>query len=239
MKIIKNHSEDMSSSSSMRTHDVYFIPSGDVVFLVENRMFKVHSYFFSRESVYFYNLLRGQPYRDPIAGLPHISYFKVDTASAAEFTQFLWVFYDPAYKRETTVPHWSVILKFAKCWGFANIEALAIYELEKRDIEPIEKISLYNIHNLSSGMLLPSYVALVRRQASLTAEEGEKLGLEVVIKVGHMREDVMKMSIEKGKWATEGSTLEESEVVTVIKQILSPPDDTAHRPEFQPARQCQ
>ncbi|KAI9430411.1 hypothetical protein H4582DRAFT_1824213, partial [Lactarius indigo] len=127
-----------------RRHHLYDLPSADAVVTVKNCEFRIHSYFFTRESPYFRRLWRvaGSTTETPIdltneesitakddtAVKPYRATF--DDVTTEEFTLLLWVFYNPTFSiYEATTREWTLILRLSQKWELASVEALCWREL--------------------------------------------------------------------------------------------------------------
>ena len=113
-------------------HHQYYLPGGDLFILIDNTLFRVHKYFFERESKTFFT----QPYMDPNADVPLGDYgfhpIIIHDVEIAEFEQFLWVFYNPRLSiYENTTENWLHITRLATLWGFEEVLVLALRERHK------------------------------------------------------------------------------------------------------------
>ncbi|KAG2098758.1 uncharacterized protein F5147DRAFT_839599 [Suillus discolor] len=168
-------------------HPEYYLRDGNINFLVEGTLFRVHRHFFERESQFFIQEFA----RAPQGGTSDTSAFRLDGVTAADFTKFLWVWYSPSYRRGSLSEpkeHWLTILELSTRWQFLDLKKLAIDELEKLDIEPIEKITTYNRHNIDKLLLLPAYKLLCKRTTRITDEEGEQLKIPTLLRIFEARE---------------------------------------------------
>ncbi|KAL5483252.1 hypothetical protein ACEPAI_8482 [Sanghuangporus weigelae] len=178
---------------TIRRHQEYYIDSGDVVFVVESQLFKVHSYFFVRESTKFRDMLcmparSGTMLRGSSDSYP----VELRDISAKEFCRFLWVFYNPDYSYEATVNKWASILRLAHLWKFPKVKDLAVREMDKLDIAPVDKAVMAREFQVdpSRRWLETAYAALGAREQPLTKEEGLRLGLDVVLHLAEVRERI-------------------------------------------------
>ncbi|KLO19848.1 hypothetical protein SCHPADRAFT_43214 [Schizopora paradoxa] len=185
---ITNSFDESMAPEKVRRHRKYYIPSGDVVFMVENTLFRVHHYFFIRESTYFQKTVFTSsdiPYSSSDAH-PII----ISDATTTEFARLLWVFYNEDYSFEATADIWCSILRVAHKWGFDKVKGLAVKELEKTQMSPVDKAILARDCEVGNGWLLTAYAELGAREAPLTVEEGQKLGLNAVIQLAEVREKI-------------------------------------------------
>ncbi|KAF8549179.1 hypothetical protein OG21DRAFT_625975 [Imleria badia] len=182
--------------SSMKRHQDYYLRDGNICFLVESTLFRLHKYFFERESDYFRDRLG--PSSEGEVGSPDSPYIIHDTKTD-DFADFVWVFYNPAYSySKQTKEKWLTILRLATQWRFAEIRNLAIRHLEKVKLEPIEKITMYKRYLVDSELLLPSYMALCTSPTLPSPEEGRILTLDTVLKLASARERVLLRASELG-----------------------------------------
>jgi hypothetical protein len=88
----------------------------------------------------------------------------------------------------TTVDEWTSILNLAAKWRFESIKDLAIRQLALIG-SPIDKIVLGQRHGVTSW-LLDSYRAICERSDALTLDEANRLGMENVVKISSVRQDI-------------------------------------------------
>jgi len=157
---------------------------------VENYLFRIHRFFFERESAYFRLRLEktSHPDRDP-PGSSESNPLVLDGATSDAFACFLWVFYNPKYSVYKATPEqWSAILELAQKWGFRQVEELCIRELERLTLSHVDRIHIYQQHNLDQSLLLDSFESLTTRDDPIDVEEGMKLGLRTSLQIACARE---------------------------------------------------
>ncbi|KAI0300452.1 hypothetical protein B0F90DRAFT_1629573 [Multifurca ochricompacta] len=179
-----------SATVPLMRHRSYFIHEGDVTFKVENFIFRVHRYFFTRESAHFRSLLSSStiPGQDA-PGSSEADPVVLDDATSEAFACFLWVFYNPQYSiYKATADQWSSILHLAQKWAFKYVEELCIRELEKLDLSPVDRIHIYQLHGLDPTLLVDSFSTLTTRDEPIGLEEGGKLGLRISLQIARARE---------------------------------------------------
>ncbi|KAJ7686831.1 hypothetical protein B0H17DRAFT_873842, partial [Mycena rosella] len=163
-------------------HKDYFLSGGDLHIIAEDREFRVHRYFFERDSAKFRALLASPSPGQPKQGSSHLTAIKLQNVTAKDFETFLWVFYNPTYSLyEATVTDWSCILHLGYDWQFAEVEKLAVRELEKMPMSVVDRIALYQQHHVSEDLLIPHYAALCTRGHPLDLAESEQLGMATVV----------------------------------------------------------
>ncbi|KAF9525019.1 hypothetical protein CPB83DRAFT_897424 [Crepidotus variabilis] len=185
-------------SSQYERHHKYYIETADLHLVAENIVFRVHGYFFSRESPIFHRRMNptspgdtkeGSSEEDPV--------FLDDTPE--EFEKLLWVFYNPRYSiYEGTLDQWSVILRLADKYNFEEVKDLAVREMHKKpELTVVEKMGLYQKYRVPEKYLVPLYAELCERENPLAEEEGEVLGAKAAVLVGGMRERLRVEILEK------------------------------------------
>ena len=124
-----------SPTPVIRNHRTYYLPGGDLFVQVDSTLFRVHSYFFTRESNLWRNLLgttaRGQTANNPIDLVQQMP--SIPTSTAETFANFLWVFYNPQYSIYDGIEEetWHTIHDHALCWQFEEITQLCWREIHK------------------------------------------------------------------------------------------------------------
>jgi len=171
----------------MVRHPQYYIRDGNITFLAEGVLFRVHKYFFERESESFRtSFAPSGEIKDDEAS--DTNPYKLDVKSE-DFAQFLWVWYNPKYTYSRQGKNaWLTILQLANRWGFPEVRQLAIRQLEDLQLQPVEKIATYKKYNVDNELLLPSYMALCRSPTLPSPSDGQVLTMETVLKLADARE---------------------------------------------------
>ncbi|KAI0254405.1 hypothetical protein BJV78DRAFT_1121158 [Lactifluus subvellereus] len=178
------------NSQRVVRHAEYYIHGGDVIFLVESNLFRVHRYFFTRDSAFFRDKL---PYPPPAGELTKggsdSNPLVLEDALQVDFERFLWVFYNPKYSLyNANAEEWTSILRLAHQWEFVEVKSLALRELERLEIPPLRKIVIYHSYAIDRNLLQAAYTALTVRDGPITIEEGRELGLETALQLARARE---------------------------------------------------
>ncbi|KAJ4483884.1 hypothetical protein J3R30DRAFT_3328897 [Lentinula aciculospora] len=179
----------------------FFLTGGDLHFVVQEYRFRVHSYFFTRESQHFRQRLAISDAFDLQGnGSSMSSAILLDDydITAEDFESFLKVFYNPRYSfYDLERPHeeWASVLKLSNLWDFPNVKELAIKELEKLDIPLVDRIVLYQDHQVDSELRLPLYAQLASREATLDHDESTRLGFRTAIVIFQARERLHSLAI--------------------------------------------
>jgi hypothetical protein len=89
---------------------------------------------------------------------------------------------------KASIGEWTSVLKLAHRWQFVEVKSLAVRELERLDIPPLQKIVIYHNYAIDRNLLQAAYTALTIRDAPITIEEGRELGLEIALQLASARE---------------------------------------------------
>lgn len=211
----------------------YYLQGGDVVFRVEHNLFRVHRYFFTRDSAYFREKLPHPPPPGEFTkGSSDNNPFVLEDALIVDFERLLWVFYNPKYSiYEGDVDQWSSILHLAHKWEFVEVLAFSLRELEELEMPALQKIILYHTHDISRNLLQSAYTALVVRDDPISIAEGWQLGLETALLFARAREIARAPSKRSGNTHSHIS-LPNHELDALVRDLfhLSLPEGSVQRP---------
>ncbi|KAI6046309.1 hypothetical protein EDC04DRAFT_1682231 [Pisolithus marmoratus] len=197
-------------------HSQYYLRDGNVAFVAEKQLFRVHRYFFERESQFFCNYFTTSEESDGTDDKP----FVLDIKSE-DFTKFLWVWYNPRYRyggqpKET----WLTIITLAARWGFESMRELAISQLERFPMSPVDKIAIYKEHKIDKRLLIPSFVDLCKSPTLPSPADAQRLQLETVLRLAAARERALLRAAESGCLSPTSSVLEDGELATIISDVF-------------------
>jgi hypothetical protein len=191
-----------SVENSLRHRGGYYIEGADLIIRVENTLFRVHRYFFTRDSAFFRDKLPQPPSSGDFTGTQGSSDkipLVLDDASKVDFERLLWVFYNPKYSLyDADVDEWTSILKLAHQWDFIEVKQLAIRELEALSIPSIQKVVLYQTYEVNKDLLQPAFIALATRDDPITIDEGREIGLETALQLARARE-LARLPVASGR----------------------------------------
>jgi hypothetical protein len=86
----------------------------------------------------------------------------------------------------TTKAEWTSVLRLSHKWRFASMHALAVQRLSALTT-PVDRVVLGKRYG-AGHWLKPAYQAICEREEWLSESEGERLGLQDVLKIGHARQ---------------------------------------------------
>ncbi|KAF8648540.1 hypothetical protein AX16_006244 [Volvariella volvacea WC 439] len=205
----------------LKRHPKYYICTGDIHFLAGNVLFKVHSYFFERESQLFRERINAMAPSTPgMRGPDDVSDLVLDVSPEC-FAKFLDIFYNPNYTIYVfTVHDWADILDQAYRWGFDRVKDLAIRELEKIECPTVDRLALYEKYGANPEIAVPLYVSLVLRIETISIEESMLLGIRATVFIFHAREKLYAILAKKGLKEPPVPFPEEASLYNLIRQFL-------------------
>ncbi|KIK44513.1 hypothetical protein CY34DRAFT_79692 [Suillus luteus UH-Slu-Lm8-n1] len=200
-------------------HKDYYIRGGDMTVLVENHLYRIHSHFFERESLFFRQKFQSAEGEE--RGSSDNNAYTLDDVKSEDFARFLWVFYNPKYSLyEAPLETWLSILHLANRWSFCNVKELTVRELEKLQIEPVDKIAIYHEYSINKIFLIPAYIAVCKRDKPLTFSEGMQLGMETVLRVADARERARQRAAESGIRSPTFDDFDDIEMESMVKEVF-------------------
>ncbi|KAF9445071.1 hypothetical protein P691DRAFT_710960 [Macrolepiota fuliginosa MF-IS2] len=172
----------------------YNLPNGDLYFRVEQTIFCVHSYFFTRESPYYRERMAGGDCARVHDGRSNVTAIPVHDTSVEDFHHFLWVFYNPEFAYSAPASVWQTILTLSSQshWDFPKVHALALSHLENINLPLVDRITLYRDCSVSIEHLIPLYTELCLREEPIVLEEAVRLGWELSNLVYRVRERLLR-----------------------------------------------
>lgn len=206
--------------------------------LVENHLYRIHSHFFERESLFFRQKFQSAEGEE--RGSSDNNAYTLDDVKSEDFARFLWVFYNPKYSLyEAPLETWLSILHLANRWSFCNVKELTVRELEKIEIEPVDKIAIYHEYGINKLFLIPAYLAVCKRDKPLSFAEGTQLGMETVLRVADARERVRQYAAESGIRSPTFDDFEDRDIESIVREVFgitpqstSPIPQTSHSPSY-------
>lgn len=121
---------------------------------------------------------------------------------------------------DADVETWKTILHLANKLQFHEVKEFAIRELHtKKELPLVEKMALYQHHQVDRRHLVPLFAELVSRDTALTLEESQILGTESTFLVYSARERVRSPTSD-GERSPLPSEVEEKDVYNSIERLL-------------------
>ncbi|KAF9016109.1 hypothetical protein BDZ89DRAFT_994726 [Hymenopellis radicata] len=197
-----------------------------VVFLVENRLYKVPRYYFANYSEIFgstFDLPQGSASPE---GQSDDHPFKLHGLTCSEFDSLLRVIYPMNTHAQLysclTFEDWTSILKLSTMWGMSDIRQLAVDNLSKcmalrRD--PVEYIVLAKAYEVVAW-LRHGYQELVKRTEPISPEEAERIGWVASIQIYQIREAALVKQAGNRGFVKYTGTLTDHDVSCHIERVF-------------------
>ncbi|PPQ78589.1 hypothetical protein CVT25_010565 [Psilocybe cyanescens] len=201
----------------LQQHPEYYISGGDLHLLAGNIQYRVHSYFFERDSDYFKHKLNAPaPPNAPRPGSSDTNAIVIKNAGPTEFEKLLWVFYNPKYSLyEATSSEWITILKLACEYKFHEVKLLAIRGLEMGNLSIVKLIYVYELYEVDRSYLVPLYAVLCKREECPTEEETTILGIKTALLIFRLRE-MLRSQLGDGSKSPLPPNLDEDDITRAI-----------------------
>ncbi|KAF5387246.1 hypothetical protein D9757_006856 [Collybiopsis confluens] len=166
---------------SEQIHSRFFLQDGNIDFRVNNVLFRVHRHFFFPNAR---ALLLIGPVLPPVIDLSVFGFSQV------EFASFLSLFYPRTIGTYEIhgIQGWTTILKVANVLNFKDIRKLAIQRLD-RIAPPVDRIVLSRKYDVQRWVV-PAFKELCTSIEPLTNEEGRKLGVEGLMVLTRMKQEL-------------------------------------------------
>ncbi|KAF7289297.1 BTB domain-containing protein [Mycena indigotica] len=175
-------------------HPRFYFRDGNVIFKVEDTLYRVHRYFFDRDSVIFSSMFTLPPGagQRPEGETPE-SPILLEGVKKLDFDRFLTILYPSNFLTRDThsAIEWTSVLSLATRWDFVSLRTLAITKLAAltSSISPAERIAIARAYDIQEW-LAPAFFTLCTRAEALTLAEGRCLGLDDSIRVGQVRQAI-------------------------------------------------
>ncbi|KAH9998844.1 hypothetical protein BJV74DRAFT_767551 [Russula compacta] len=171
-------------------HNRFFFDDGNVTFLVEDILYRVHQYFFCRDSNEFKDRISqlSTQQEHGSSSLPVISLHGV---KPVDFDAFLSILYPLNFKtlEEHSSEEWSSILDLSTRWDFTSIRDLAIRYLKLMPLTSNQRLILGRKYAVEQW-ILPALQELCERPLPLTLDEARLMDFEDVVLIGSVRETI-------------------------------------------------
>ncbi|KAJ8597154.1 hypothetical protein M405DRAFT_877155 [Rhizopogon salebrosus TDB-379] len=130
--------------------------------------------------------------------------------------------------------HWIVILKLSTKWKFPDIKQLAVDELQKLEIDPVERIVTYDKYEVDRSLLLPAFKLLCKRTNRMSNEEGEQLKMPTVLGLYEVRERAIRSAAESGHRSPTSADAEDGVLEQFLNEVFSLSGHTTNRAQGPP-----
>ncbi|KAJ4487038.1 hypothetical protein C8J55DRAFT_487231 [Lentinula edodes] len=182
----------LESFSIFKKHSRFYFADGNVVFRVENTLYRIHRYFFQRDSPVFEVMFSlPTPTGERPEGEDEDKPIQLGGIECRDFDRLLSLMYPKDFTNSyefSTLEEWISVLKLTTHWEFSSIRNLAIKQLSSIG-SSADLVMLGHQYGVSQW-LLPEYMELCVRDEPLTLEEGRKLGVDMVVTINQIRNQI-------------------------------------------------
>ncbi|KAF8891866.1 hypothetical protein BD779DRAFT_1513570 [Infundibulicybe gibba] len=223
-----DNQKDDAVFKQLRKHDKYYIEGGDFYILAGNTHFRVHRYFFERESGHFSRIWKNPPATGAkdCPGSSESNALTFGKTTAEDLSRFLMVFYNETYDiYNASLEDWSVILRLANQWKFKEVKNLAVRQIERLEMTEIERIVLYQAQDVDPTLLIPLYSKLCSSPQPLTDDEVDALGLKTASMIFRARERLRAKASDGGK-SPLPNDLKQERIFDTIRELAGIPPPT-------------
>ncbi|EIN04026.1 hypothetical protein PUNSTDRAFT_139067 [Punctularia strigosozonata HHB-11173 SS5] len=184
----ENNSE---ASAAPPHHPDYYIEDGNLVLLVDGILFRIHRYFFKRDSEVFRTMFSlPAPDGHDVEGLSDDTPIRLEGTSADAFALFLWMYYCRISESnfDKTMPEWETILQVSHKYQFDDITSVAYKVLSQFSQDPVSQILTARKYSHTGVLLRAGFQHYAERPEPLSVEEADKLGLADVVNLTRFRD---------------------------------------------------
>lgn len=111
-------------------------------------------------------------------------------------------------------------MRLATRWGFHKMRKLAVRQLERMGLAPIDKIKIYTDFKIDPRLLLPSYASLAMSPTLPSLDDAKKLDIEIILKLTMVRERALQKAAEDGCRSPTSASAGGPEVNKIICEIF-------------------
>ena len=126
---------------------------------------------------------------------------------------------------------WLIILTLATPWGFDSMRELAVRQLERLSLGPIDKIALYMEHKIDGRLLIPSYIELCKSPTLPSFDDGQRLTMKTVLRLAAARERALLRAIERGVVTPTCADVEDAELESIVSDVFELDGPSSEEPE--------
>jgi len=158
----------------------------DVIFLVENRLFKAPRRYFEEDSEIFRTMFQ-LPIPENVVpdGSSKENPLRLVGIEKNDFQQLLRVMYPK--EESLTLSEWTSVLKLSTMWQFGEIRKLSIRKMSQFAIDPVDKIVIARDYRVMEWFT-NSLNDLARRKEPLELHDVDRLGWDYALKIAKVRE---------------------------------------------------
>ncbi|KAK0459180.1 uncharacterized protein EV420DRAFT_307115 [Desarmillaria tabescens] len=208
------------SSCTIRDARYYW---NDVIFQVENRLFKIPSHYLVQHSEIFADTFGLPQGTQGPEGISDENPVVLHGITALDFEHLLEIVYPQKIPQDYSAfnkDKWISVLKLSTMWQLSDIRQLAIEYLQQdAKLDPVERVVLAKSYSISPW-LRTGYLSLVKRVQSLSAEEAEQIGFKSAIQIYQLREDALVKQAGNRGYVKYNGTLTDHDVQAAFDKVF-------------------
>jgi hypothetical protein len=257
-ELVDEESIDKRLHSTPVHHNTYYFEDEHIKLQAEDTLFHVHAYLFEREWDKCKTLVEH-------ARVAEDRLVMIEDATVKDIERFCEVLYcrsvlcvffihslaHAALARYSSISppltskdEWISVLHLAHRWDFATMRSLAIDHLT-RLATPVDRVVLGHMYDVRHW-LLPAYQEICEYEAWLSDEEGRRLGINDVLKIGRVRHalrssdasDKTKSALVREIFGHFGVNVEAVDLSVVVPGHVLPSASKDVHVSFLSAEQC-
>ncbi|KAG0695650.1 hypothetical protein DFH29DRAFT_954587, partial [Suillus ampliporus] len=101
------------------------------------------------------------------------------------------------------------------------MKKLAVDELQNLEIEPVEKITIYDKYHIDKLLLLPAFKLLCKRPSRMSTEEGEQLKMHTVLGIHEAHERDVISTGESGCRSPTSADADDEELEKILNEVFN------------------
>lgn len=101
------------------------------------------------------------------------------------------------------------------------MKELAVEQLQNLEIDPVEKIFIYDKYDINRSLLLREYKRLCTREGQMSTEEGEMVKLPTVLGIYQARERAIRSAAGKERRNPTPADVDEEELEKILIDIFN------------------
>jgi len=173
----------------------------DLFILVDECMYKLPKRNFVSDSEVFADMCK-MPLAEgtPADGSCKEHPLRLEGVKRYDFESLVRVMFPPNFSNpdSLTMNQWASVLKLSAMWNFERIRGVAIDNLRSiTETNPILAVAMAKQANVDDW-LVPAIEALAKRDAPISIDEVEILGIEMALKIMQVRERAINIVAEHG-----------------------------------------
>jgi len=180
---------------SFKQHESYYLDDGNIVFLVEDILFRVHRFFLLRDSQVFRDMLSipVPPASSSPEGSSDDNPIVLLQVKSADFALLLGIYYNPTFGHKTiTIEEWFSILALADKWQMETLHKFGICTIRRLQCGPVDKVVACQRYDMGKGWAEKACIDICTRLEPLSMADAKKIGLEMCIAIAGVREQLLR-----------------------------------------------